>query len=54
MRIGQSRECFITHLKSIDTIDERVSDILKEKRTINAEVIETLVVKLQKELKDAS
>ena len=54
VRIGQSRECFITHLKSIDTIDERVSDILKEKRTINAEVIETLVVKLQKELKDAS
>jgi len=54
VRIGQSRECFITHLKAIDTIDERVSDILKEKKSINAEVIETLVVKLQKELKDAS
>ena len=54
VRIGQSKQCFITHLKAIDTIDERVSDILKEKKSINAEVIETLVVKLKKELQDAS
>ena len=54
VRIGQSKECFITHLKAIDTIDERVSNILKEKKSINAEVIETLVVKLKKELQDAS
>ena len=39
---------------TIDTIDERVSNILKEKKSINAEVIETLVVKLKKELQDAS
>ena len=54
VRIGQSKECLITHLKAIDTIDERVSNILKEKKSINAEVIETLVVKLKKELQDAS
>ena len=53
VRIGQLKTAFITHLRSVDTIDERVGDILREKKSITKEVIESIVVKLREEKKNA-
>ena len=41
VRIG-NRECFIHHLKTVDTIEERIEEIIDEKQTINENIIEAL------------
>ena len=42
VRIGQTKECFIHHLKTVDTIEERIEEIIDEKQTINENIIEAL------------
>jgi|APSaa5957512493_1039668.scaffolds.fasta_scaffold05414_3 SNF2 family DNA or RNA helicase len=43
VRIGQDKKCFIHNLRTVDTIETRIDEILKDKNNITDLVIESLV-----------
>lgn len=51
VRIGQDKKCFIHNLRTIDTIETRIDEILKEKNNITELVIESLVQNLDSKSK---
>ena len=51
IRIGQTRDTYIHHLYTVNTIEENVLDIIKTKQTLNNEVIEKMVLTEIKNLK---
>ena len=54
VRIGQKRECHIHNLRTANTIESRLDEILDEKNEITETVIDKLVHTIEKEKKHAS
>ena len=54
VRIGQTRECHIHTLRTANTIESRLDEILDQKNNITETVIETLVYDIEKEKNFAS
>ena len=50
IRIGQSKKSYIHHLRTMNTIEQRIDTILKSKNEINNDVIQKMVEKLKKEI----
>jgi len=53
IRIGQTKKAFIYHLRTINTIESRLDEILKTKKEINSNVLDTLIKEFSKEKKHA-